>query len=93
MKNSIESNTAIFPRHPVQKVGFQIVAAVIASALCWSVQAVELPPVDSNLDSWAVKRVADRPGLPPLETRSPRSGALSGDLASTTLALMKTQVA
>ena len=49
--------------------------------------------MDANLDSWAVQRVADRPGLPPLETRSPRSGTLSGDLASTTLALMKTQVA
>ena len=87
------ARTAFFARHPFQTAGFHIVAAAIASALYWSVQAVELPPVDANLDSWAVQRVADRPGLPPLETRSPRSGTLSGDLASTTLALMKTQVA
>ncbi len=77
---------------PIRKTGLGIVLT-LASALCFGAHAVVLPSTDASLDHWAAKRITDRPGLPPLETRSPHAGTLSPDPGAATLLLMETHVA
>lgn len=70
-----------------------IVAAAVAAAFAWNVPAAVLPPADTSLDGWTAKLVTGRPGLPPLETRSPQAGSVDGNPAAATLKLMSAYVA
>ncbi len=72
--------------------GLQLIAA-LAAVLAWSSQAAVLPPTDQSLEKWAAKRIVERPGLPPLETRSPYPAALSSDPAADTLLMLDARVA
>lgn len=65
------------------------VSWVCLGGLLGTAQAAERPASgDAGLATWAAKRIAERPGLPPLETRSPSQGALAPDPAQATLALL-----
>ena len=78
---------------PFARYHSQIVAAATAVAFAWNVPAAVLPPADPSLDSWTAKLVAGRPGLPPLETRSPQAGSVDGNPAAVTLKLLGACVA
>lgn len=78
--------------HTLRQTTIEVTLAVIAG-LAVSAQAVVSPSTDAALQDWAAKQITDRPGLPPLGTRSPQAGALSRDPGADTLLLMDAHVA
>ena len=79
--------------HFLERASSPIAVATIISMFACSSQAAPPLAPDPNLENWAAKRVADRPGLPPPETRSPLQGSMSPDPGAATLTLMNAHAA
>ena len=71
----------------VERARIQITASIV-SGLALGAYAIVSPSTDANLENWAAKRIAERPGLPPPEMRSQPPGSLSSDPIAVTLLLL-----
>lgn len=72
-----------------RRIGRSLLFSAFAAGLITAAQAADQAAPDTRpaLSFWAAERVASRPGVPPLETRS-QQGALEADPALATLVLL-----